>query len=155
MINSGQYGSVPGHTAGELVMLNQLSNDIYRTNKINLIRFDNEASACYDCILVHLGMLAARRFGMPANAINVHANTLLNMKYQVKMAHGISNDSYSGTTGEPLFGTGQGSGASLAVWLTLVVVLMNTLDCITKERTQAVPISGHSVSPQQPHRRLC
>ena len=88
MINTGQYGSVPGHTAGELVMLNQLSNDICRTNKINLIRFDNDASACYDPILVHLGMLAARRCGMPANAIKVHANTLLNMKYQVKTAHG-------------------------------------------------------------------
>ena len=49
---------------------------------------------------------------------------------------GISNDSYVGTTEEPLFGTGQGSGASPAVWLTLVVVLMNTLDRITKERTR-------------------
>ena len=136
MIHSGQYGSVPGHTAGELVMLNQLSYDICRTNKINIIRFDNDASACYDRILVHLGMLAARRCGMPANAIQVHANTLMNMKYQVKTAHGISNDSYSGTTEKPLFGTGQGSGASPAVWLTLVVVLMNTLDRITKERTR-------------------
>jgi hypothetical protein len=136
MINTGQYGSVPGHTAGELVMLNQLSNDICRTNKINLIRFENDASACYDRILVHLGMLAARRCGMPANAINLHANTLLNMQYQVKTAFGISQNHYSGTPEKPLFGTGQGSGASPAVWLTLVVVLMNTLDRITKERTR-------------------
>ena len=57
MINSGQqYGSVPGKTAIELVMLNQLSNDICRTNKTNIIRFENDASACYDRILVHLGI---------------------------------------------------------------------------------------------------
>lgn len=134
MINSGQYGSVPGRTASELVMLNQISNDICRTNKINLIRFDNDASACYDRILVHLGMVAARRCGMPGNAVNTHATTLLNMQYSVKTTFGISQESYSGTASKPLFGTGQGSGASPAVWLTLVVVLMNTLDRITKER---------------------
>jgi hypothetical protein len=27
MINTGQYGSVPGRTAGELVMLNQFSDE--------------------------------------------------------------------------------------------------------------------------------
>jgi hypothetical protein len=71
MINTGQYGSVPGRTAIELVMLNQFSNDICRTNKNNIIRFDNDASACYDRIPVHLGTLAARRCGMPDNAIRV------------------------------------------------------------------------------------
>jgi hypothetical protein len=44
LINTGQYGSVPGRTAVELVMLNQISNDICRTNKYNIIRFDNDAS---------------------------------------------------------------------------------------------------------------
>ena len=39
LINTGQYGSVPGKTAIELVMLNQISNDTCQTNKINLIRF--------------------------------------------------------------------------------------------------------------------
>ena len=29
---------------------------------------------------------------------------------------------------EPLFGTGQGSGASPAAWLTLIVILLNTID---------------------------
>jgi hypothetical protein len=134
MINPGQFGSVPGHTASELVMLNQISNDICRTNKVNIIRFDNDASACYDRILVHLGMVAARRCGMPGNAVQIHAYTLLQMKYTVKTAFGISHASYSGTTTSPLFGTGQGSGASPSVWLTLVVVLMNTLDRITKDR---------------------
>ena len=28
----------------------------------------------------------------------------------------------------PLFGTSQGSGASPAVWLTLLVILLNTID---------------------------
>jgi hypothetical protein len=134
MINTGQYGSVPGKMAMELVMLNQISNDICRTNKINLIRFENDARACYDRILVHLGMLAARRCGMPNNAVQIHADTLERMQYKVKTAFGISTNHYSSEPGKPLFGTGQGSGASPAVWLTLIVILMNTLDRITRER---------------------
>jgi hypothetical protein len=149
MINTGQYGSVPGKTAIELVMLNQISNDICRTNKTNLIRFENDASACYDRILVHLGMMAARRCGMPPNAIKTHAETLESMKYKVKTAFGISEDSYSGEPGKPLFGTGQGSGASPAVWLTLVVILMNTLDRITQER-----IIHRSPDSSMRHQRL-
>jgi hypothetical protein len=35
---------------------------------------------------------------------------------------------------EPLFGTGQGSGASPAAWLTLVVLIMNTMDSVVKDR---------------------
>ena len=73
-------------------------------------------------------MLAARRCGMPDHAIQTHAEALLFMRYTVKTVHGVSEDSYQGTPFEPLFGTGQGSGASPAAWLTLVVLLMNTLD---------------------------
>ena len=150
MINTGQYGSVPGRTAIELVMLNQISNDICRTNKYNIIvRFDNDASACYDRILVPLGMMAARRCGMAENAIRIHAATLENMKYKVKTSYGISDKYYTSQPGEPLFGTGQGSGASPAVWLTLAVVLMNTLDRITRER-----IFFRSPDSPDRHRRL-
>ena len=149
LINTGQYGSVPGKTAIELVMLNQISNDICRTNKINLIRFENDASACYDRILVHLGMLAARRCGMPTNAVKLHADTLERMKYKVKTAFGVSPNHYSSQTEQPLFGTGQGSGASPAVWLTLVVILMNTLDRITHER-----IRFRSPNSPMRHQRL-
>lgn len=38
---------------------------------------------------------------------------------------------------EPLFGTGQGSGASPAVWLSLVVILLNTLErVVLPDRTR-------------------
>ena len=73
---------------------------------------------------------------MPGNAVRIHADTLQHMQYKVKTIFGISNEYYEGDKQRPLFGTGQGSGASPAVWLTLVVVLMNTLDRLTKERVR-------------------
>ncbi|KAI2497422.1 hypothetical protein MHU86_17080 [Fragilaria crotonensis] len=135
LLNEGQHGSRPGRTAMDPIMLIQLTTDLSRLLKTNLARFDNDASACYDRIIVALGMLAARRLGMPDNAIRTHAEALQFMKYTVKTIHGISEDTYQGTPFEPLFGTGQGSGASPAVWLTLVVILLNTLDRSVPERT--------------------
>ena len=73
---------------------------------------------------------------MPDHAVRTHAGILELMKYTIKTVHGISEDNYHGTPFSPLFGTGQGSGASPAVWLTLVVTLMNTLDRMIPERMQ-------------------
>ncbi len=136
LLNDGQYGSVPRRTAMDPIILTELTNDLCRQLKHNLARFDNDASTCYDRIIVALGMLAARRCGMPEHSIRTHATCLQQMKYSVKTAHGISQDTYQGTLHSPLFGTGQGSGASPAVWLILVVTLMNTLDCIIPQRMQ-------------------
>jgi hypothetical protein len=67
-------------------------------------------------------------------SVRIHAETLEKMKYTVKTNYGVSADTYSGTPDAPLFGTGQGSGASPAAWLSLVVTIMNTMEKVIKER---------------------
>jgi hypothetical protein len=49
------------------------------------------------------------------------------MKYFVKTAHGISSEFYRVLCNYLLYGTGQGSGASPSIWLSLVIVLLNSL----------------------------
>lgn len=134
LLHDGQFGSVPGKTTMDPIMLTQLTTDLSRILKVNMARFDNDASACYDRIIVAFGMLAARRCGMPENAIRTHSSALQLMQYAVKTVYGVSIDKYQGTDIEPLFGTGQGSGASPAVWLSLVVLLLNTLEKLVPER---------------------
>ena len=134
LLNEGQHGSVPGRTTMDPVMLNQLTTDLCRVLKVNYARFDNDASACFDRIIVALGMMAAQRCGMPVEAVRTHAKALELMQYMVNTIYGVSEESYKGTALEPLFGTGQGSGASPAVWLSLVVVLPNTLERVVHER---------------------
>jgi hypothetical protein len=56
------------------------------------------------------------------------------MHNTVKTIYGISQDNYQWTLFEPLFGTGQDSGASPAVWLTLLVLLLHTFDKVVTER---------------------
>jgi hypothetical protein len=133
LLNDGQHGSIPERVSMDPVMLTQLTTDLSRLLKVNLARFDNDASACYDRIIVMLGMLAARRCGMPTNVVSTHAEALQLMKYAIKTIHGVSEKNYHGTPFECLFGTGQGSGASPSVWLSLVVILMNTIDKLTPE----------------------
>ena len=127
-LNDQNFGSRKDRTAMEPVLLKHLSYDLSHQSRTNLATFDNDASACYDRIIVALAMLAARRLRMPRNAVQTHAEALRMMRYYVKTVHGISEDCYKGTVFEPLFGTGQGSGASPAAWLTLISILLNTID---------------------------
>lgn len=94
--NDGQHGSVPGRTTMDPVMLNELTTDLCRVLKVNYARFDNDASACFDRIIVALGMMAARRCGMPVETVRTHAKSLELMQYMVKTIYGVSSESYSG-----------------------------------------------------------
>ena len=57
------------------------------------------------------------------------------MRYMGKTIYSISEESYQGRLFEPLFGTGQGIGASPSVWLSsLVLILLQTLDRLIPDR---------------------
>jgi hypothetical protein len=149
LLHDGQFGSVPRKTTMDPIMLTQLTTDLSRILKMNMARFDNDASACYDRIIVAFGMLAARRCGMPENAVSTHSSALKFMRYAVKTIYGVSKDTYMGTDTEPLFGTGQGSGASPSVWLSLVVLLLKTLEKLIPDR-----IAFESPTRSMQHSRL-
>jgi hypothetical protein len=142
LLHDSEHGSIPSRAAIDPIMLTQLTTDLCRVLRHDMARFDNDASACYDRIIVALGMLAARRCGMPKNAVRLHAEALQFMRYTVKTAYGVSESNYSGTPFAPLFGTGQGSGASPAVWLSLVVLLLHAFDRIVPHRMHFDPIAG-------------
>jgi hypothetical protein len=101
--------------------------------KLSLASLDNDAtcSACYDRIIVALGILASQRLGRSREAIRTHAEELAFMKNFVKTVHGISKDNCRGTVFYSLFGTDQGSGASPAVWLVLVTVPTEAIESFT------------------------
>ncbi|KAI2493764.1 hypothetical protein MHU86_20769 [Fragilaria crotonensis] len=143
LLHDGQHGSIPGCVALDLVVLTQLSSHLCPVLMHDYARFDNDASSCYDRIIVGLGILAARKCGMPHHAIRMHADSLEFMKYTMKTVHRTSNDNYHGTVFSTLFGSGQGSGASPVFWLSLVVILLQTLDRLIPDRVKlSVPSGG-------------
>lgn len=56
------------------IMLAQLTSDLSRILKMNMVHVDNDTSACYDQIIVLGMLLAARRCGMPETAISTHSS---------------------------------------------------------------------------------
>jgi hypothetical protein len=89
--------------------------------------FDNDATGCFDQIIISLATIAALRLGMPHSAARMHLSVLLHMKYFVKTAHGISSEFYRVLHDYLLYGTGQESGAFPSIWLSLVIVLLTSL----------------------------
>ena len=132
-LNDQQHGSRPRRMTTDALFLARLEKDLIRQTKANSAHMDNDATGCYDRIVTSLGMIACRRLGMPENAIRCQAETLRHMTYAVKHVYGVSSLQYESTDTEPLFGTGQGSGASPAIWLGLVVILLNALDRMSSE----------------------
>jgi len=80
---------------------------------------------------VALGMIAALQLNLPKSGAKMHGRVLKCMKYHVKTKHGISEAFYKATNNSyRLFGMGQGSGASSAVWLTISVILWSVLTAL-------------------------
>ena len=122
-----QDGSRPGRQAINTVHKKTLTYDLSRIFRTALAMFDNDASGCYDRIVVALATIAALRLGMPRAACRMQVAALALMQYFVKTMHGISEAYYRSSRSYRLFGTGQGSGGSPSIWLSIVVVLLSAL----------------------------
>ena len=137
-----QYGSHPQHQAIDAIHKKTLTYDLSCIMRLALLMFDNDASGCFDCIIVALATIAALRLAFPRTATRMYAKVLIGMKYFVKTAHGISEAFYKVTPSFLLFGMGQGSGASPAIWLTIVI-------CLLSASTAMAPITMTFLDPWQ------
>ena len=125
LFNKGCYGGRPGLSAVDPVLLEELQVSIAYLSRTNQVTFHNDATSCYDRIIIALANLVARRFGMPVEIARLHGCTLEQMRYHVSTALGISEASYSHSSESPVHGSGQGSCASPSVWLQICSVLFD------------------------------
>ena len=124
-INSGQYGGRPGYEASSLALLEELRIDLLYLTRRTLITFDNNAASCYDRIIASLASLINRKYGLHWQVAVVHGRTLQEARYKLRTAVGISERKYSHSTQFPLYGSGQGSGNSPALWLFISATLFD------------------------------
>ncbi len=122
-----QHGSRPQHQAINAVHMKSLRYNLTRILRLSSIMLDNDATGCFDQIIVSLAMIVAPRLGMPCSGAQMHSSVLLHMQYFVKTAHGIWSEFYRVLWHHHLYRTGQGNGASPSVWLSLVVTLLTAL----------------------------
>jgi exonuclease III len=128
LFNDSCYGSRPGLSAVDPVLLEELQVSISYLSRTNQVTFHNDATSCYDRIIISLANLVARRFGLPEEIARLHGITLEQMRYHISTAIGISDESYQHSADSPVYGTGQGSCASPSIWLQICSVLFDCHD---------------------------
>ncbi len=139
LLNEGCYGSRPGREARTVVYMEMMQMEISRSSRKPFIKFDNDATSCYDRIIPGTAMLLSRKYGLHRNVAAVCGKTLKEAHYKIKTMLGVSEESYSHCTAHPIYGTGQGSRNSPTCWLLICSTLF---DCY---ETQAYGASYESV----------
>jgi hypothetical protein len=125
LFNISCYGGRPGLSAIDPVLLEELQVSIAYLSRTSQVTFHNDATLCYNRIIIALANLVARCFGIPKEITKLHGATLEQIRYYVSTAMGISDESYQHLEDDPIYGTGQGSCASPSIWLQICSVLFD------------------------------
>ena len=127
-----QYGSRKSKSSIQHAWNKQMVLDWMTTSHTPGVYIANDASGCYDRILLMVAYLILRRHGIPAPAAYFSMVCLQKMKYHVRTAWGTSKDSYGGdswmtTHGYNPHGIGQGSGDGPGLWAGISSPLFDLL----------------------------
>ena len=145
IINDGLFGGQPGCKAQSLVFLEELKYDISFCTRRTLFNFDNDATSCYDRIIVSFASLINRKYGLHKKVVAVHATTLLQARFHLRTTTGISQEHYSHSIHYSIYGSGQGSGNSPAIWLFISSTLCDTHNQLSHGATFTSPEGDESV----------
>ena len=122
-LNPGQYGGRSGFSASDPVLIEELQMDISRVTRKTVVQTNHDATACYNWIIPNLAMVASQKFGVAATVTQACATTLENAEYKIRTDLGLAQSGYPHSPENPIFGTGQGSAFSPAIWLFLSCIL--------------------------------
>jgi hypothetical protein len=130
LLNDGCYGSRPGREARTLVFMETMQMEISRCSRKPFLKFDNDATSCYDRIIPGTAMLISRKYGLHRNVAAVCGKTLADAHYKIKTMLGVSEEGYTHCEAQPIYGTGQGSRNSPTCWLLICSTLF---DCFEEQ----------------------
>ena len=114
-----QFGSRPGRFYLDPIMIEELQNEINRVTRKSFIKTNLDAQACYDRMIPSLTSIVSQKYGMDSKICAVQSKTLEAARYHMKTQLGMTDKSYTHSTNFPIYGTGQGSGSSPVLWITI------------------------------------
>lgn len=109
----------------DTLFLSCLSKGLIQQLKVKSTSMDNNATGCYHCIIVLLRMIVTQYLGLLLYCQN---KVLKYLCYALKIVYGMSIKNCHSMVFKPLFGTGQGSRGSPAIWLLLLLLILNAFD---------------------------
>ncbi|KAI2495320.1 hypothetical protein MHU86_19219 [Fragilaria crotonensis] len=145
LLHSGQFGSRPHRTATDPVLLEELQFEISRITRKTLIQTNYDATSCYDRIIPNLAMIVSRKYGIHPQVAQSNATTLHKAEYRIRTDLGLAPTGYSHTPHLPVYGTGQGSGNSPAIWCFLSSTLYDCYDQSASKAFYCTPNGKHPV----------
>ena len=116
MINKEIYSSRANHRAVDPVIVDVTQTEISMITQTMLVRFNNDATACFDRIMPHILSLCLRSYQMPPEFTALLGDLLWYAKYSIKTANGISKETYSHSDDSLVYGSGQGSTSLATGW---------------------------------------
>ena len=138
-INDGQHGSRAKRCAPDPVFIEEIQYEIARATRKPLIMTSYDAKACYDRIIVNLAMLISLKHGLPFEVAKSYASTLEFAEYLVRTELGLSETGYRHEEAFPIYGTGQGSANSPAIWCLLSSTLFDCYDSVSRPAVYPMP----------------
>ena len=123
-----QYGGLPGGNAIGPTIMEELQYKISCTSHQPLVHTDYDAASCYDRITLSLASLASHAHGQNKSITIINATTLQEEKFVLKTQLGTSDQHYTHSEIHLLYGIGQGTGNSPAVWAMISSTLFSLYD---------------------------
>ena len=93
-VHRSQFGGRHGRDPTTITLLEELCLDYSQMTWTPFVNFDHGVKSCYDRILMPLASLAARGFGIHRQAVFVHAQTLENTIFKVKVSNKVTGEAY-------------------------------------------------------------
>ena len=106
LINKGTYGSRANRQVVDPVIVDVTQVEIAVITRRILVRFNNDATACFDQIMPHILSICLRSYQMPAKFTALLGDLLRYAKCAIKTANGISNETYSHSVDSPVYRSG-------------------------------------------------
>ena len=128
LLHEGQYGSTPGKQSQTICLLEELRLDYSLLTRTPYTNLDTDLASCYDRVLLPISSLIARGMGIHRNITLVHANTLQEAEYRLKISTVTSETSYKHCTRFPIWGCGQGAANSPTIWAFISSKLFKIFD---------------------------
>ena len=94
MVHRGQFGGRPGQDPTTITLLEELCMNYSQMTRTPFVNFDHDAKSCYDRILMPLGSLAARGYGIHRQVVFVHDQTLEQAIYKLKFFNKVTGEAY-------------------------------------------------------------
>jgi hypothetical protein len=101
-----------------------------KLTKTPLAGFENDASACYDRIVMNLAAVVFQRMGVEDGPLRLQEQNLLGVIHFLKTGFGMSTVSYTSGALIRIYGVGQGSKAGPMMWAAVSLLLFKAHDIL-------------------------